>query len=362
MSNRKINVSGGMNLAYLGSSTDDVTDKLIGLADFYIQENVSLKKLNRRVTFIIAECFQNVVRHGSSNDKKQKKLVNNEDFFQIKIIEDEVRIYSKNIISNKSIDQLDKQIELINSMTKEQLKEMWRELLVIGDYSQKGGAGLGLIEIARKCGFPLQRKFIDIGNGNSDFYLGISMSKSPDPAGINGSEFSIVKEYNQYFKEGIIIDYQGDFSKETSSFLIEMIHANLVDTNNLDTKLVEVVTIAIELIQNISKHGSLIEGHRKGAFSIGENNHKRTVSGSNYVTKFEKERLEEILLKLEKSSIEELKKIRNKRIFEEEFSPNGNANLGLIEMALTSKKNFTFTFTPFNELLSEFSLIVDTEI
>ena len=351
----------GMNLAYLGASTDDVTDKLIGLADFYIQENENLNKLNRRVTFIIAECFQNVVRHGISKNIKQEELVNNEDFFQIRVVHNEIRIYSKNVIPNNSVNQLDKQIEFINSMSKDQLKTMWREQMEVGDFSQKGGAGLGLIEISRKCGFPLEKKFIDNGNGTSDFYLGILMSKPSDSKIVKLEEFSVEKEYTRYLQNGIIIDYQGDFSTETSSFLIEMIHSNLVDVNSLDTNLVRLVSLAIEMIQNISKHGALKDGRKSGSFSIGEKNSKRTIKGTNYILKSNEKSLQEVLIKLKNSDLLELKKNRNKRIFEEEFGKDGNANLGLLEMALFSQKNFQFTFAPIDKLLSKFTLEVQID-
>ena len=50
-------------LSYLGDFDDEVTHNIIELSDFNLQHNSDLIKIKSRVSFLIAECFQNVVRH-----------------------------------------------------------------------------------------------------------------------------------------------------------------------------------------------------------------------------------------------------------------------------------------------------------
>src|SRR6188474_2724488 len=80
-------------LAYLGSFDDTITDKLIGISEFYLENRSELGKLKNKVSFLIAECFQNVVRHGEA------KQVGRSDFFQVSILSDRTILASCNLVA-----------------------------------------------------------------------------------------------------------------------------------------------------------------------------------------------------------------------------------------------------------------------
>ena len=60
-----------------------------------------------------------------------------------------------NSVSWWSTDKIDK----INSMSKEELKDMYKFILNHQRLSEKGGGGLGLVDIARKTGNRLDYTF-----------------------------------------------------------------------------------------------------------------------------------------------------------------------------------------------------------
>ncbi|MGE3825971.1 MAG: DUF6272 family protein, partial [Bacteroidia bacterium] len=65
--------------------------------------------------------------------------------------------------------------ERINSMTSEELKTLYKEILNNDQLSSKGGGGLGMIDIARKTGEKLNFNFVEINNKYSFFSLNIKV-------------------------------------------------------------------------------------------------------------------------------------------------------------------------------------------
>ena len=57
-----------LTLAYSGEFTDSMTERIIDLSEAYLDSSIKLGKLKRRTSFLVAECFQNVVRHGMKED------------------------------------------------------------------------------------------------------------------------------------------------------------------------------------------------------------------------------------------------------------------------------------------------------
>ena len=71
------------------------------------------------------------------------------------------------------------------------MKRYYKEVLNETEISKKGGAGLGLIEMARKSGNKLAFDFTEVNSVYSFFYLHleISRSKEEEDAKIKASEF-----------------------------------------------------------------------------------------------------------------------------------------------------------------------------
>ena len=84
-----------LTLAYSGEFTDSMTERIIDLSEAYLDSSIKLGKLKRRTSFLVAECFQNVVRHGTKEDGQVNTF--NESFF-LRFFENKCFIASENII------------------------------------------------------------------------------------------------------------------------------------------------------------------------------------------------------------------------------------------------------------------------
>jgi len=69
-------------------------------------------------------------------------------------------------------------LEEINSLDKEGLKQLYKKQMREGRLSDKGGAGLGFIDIARKTGNKLEYHFLPIDETSSFFLLSSSISRN----------------------------------------------------------------------------------------------------------------------------------------------------------------------------------------
>jgi hypothetical protein len=69
------------------------------------------------------------------------------------------RISTGNFVTSDKVDVLKNKIDKINSMGKDELKDMYKFILNHQRLSEKGGGGLGLVDIARKTGNKLDYTF-----------------------------------------------------------------------------------------------------------------------------------------------------------------------------------------------------------
>jgi hypothetical protein len=157
-------------LAYGGEIQNGVVSNIMSLID----NNMNLEKnnlLKKRVLQVVVECIQNIERHaGEFLDAKRKAS------FLVFKKDNEYMVSFCNHISNSNIDGLKAKIDKINSFTKEELSSFYKTSLRENTISDKGGAGLGLIEISRKSGSKINYVFKKIDDVDSTFSLMVKIA------------------------------------------------------------------------------------------------------------------------------------------------------------------------------------------
>ena len=84
-------------------------------------------------------------------------------------------IFTGNYIANVNADKLKGRLDKINSLEPEELKAYYKEVLNNGMMSEKGGGGLGMIDIARKSGQRLEFDFQKVDEEFSFYSLNINI-------------------------------------------------------------------------------------------------------------------------------------------------------------------------------------------
>lgn len=78
------------------------------------------------------------------------------------------------MVTSETKTALTEKIESLNKLNNYELKDLYKKTLKEGMFSEKGGGGLGLIEIARECSGPLNYSFDDADNNLSFFTLNVT--------------------------------------------------------------------------------------------------------------------------------------------------------------------------------------------
>lgn len=162
-------------LSFKGEVTSGLLASILKLLECKIEESEEPIIIKRKITNIVVECLQNLFHHTEKFDNSSKISVNTVLFIVLKKV-NEYTIITGNYILTKNVIILKNKLDLINSLDKLELKNIYRKTLTNGQISNKGGGGLGIIDIARRSGKELSYKFDKIDEKYSFYTLRVSVA------------------------------------------------------------------------------------------------------------------------------------------------------------------------------------------
>lgn len=158
-------------LAYKDHINEETSDQLIAMVDSKMVGFDEEKKIKKKVFNVLVECLQNVSRHAEPDKGKDHEssilLIgrNDKNFF----------IITGNMMSNDKTNQLKEKLDLINQLKPEELREKYKEMMHQMEFSDKGGAGLGLLDIARKSANKFEYDFRKLSENKTYFTLKVNI-------------------------------------------------------------------------------------------------------------------------------------------------------------------------------------------
>ena len=163
-------------LSFKGEITAELLTSVLQIMESKLDNMQEEPKIKKKVYNVLVECLQNLYHHldeisPDMNDKIRSAI------FMIGKIDNEYHILTGNYIKNTNIASLQKRLDDINLLSKEELKEYYKAILNNGEMSDKGGGGLGMIDIARKTGQKLDFNFNPIDEQFSFFSLNIKIAQ-----------------------------------------------------------------------------------------------------------------------------------------------------------------------------------------
>jgi hypothetical protein len=87
---------------------------------------------------------------------------------------------SGNAIRKANISKLQEKLEKINSLDKEGLKDLYKAIIKNTTISEKGGAGLGFVDMARKSGTKLEYEFPEMSADYAFFCLKVNVEREKE--------------------------------------------------------------------------------------------------------------------------------------------------------------------------------------
>lgn len=314
--------------------------------------------LNRKVSFLLVECFQNIIKHGENIEVEQTE---DDGLFSFRLTTAGFTINSINHLLTEEVQTLRSWVDQLNLLDSASLKKLYLQQLSNNELSKKGGAGLGLIELARKSGQKLQYQFELLDERYSRFHQQVSFISSGESDNAPDSKIEDTKSlYQTMMDENALILYKGDFSQKSILPLLSIVEQNVGNGKPAGGVTRKVAHILIELLQNISKHALADERNRKeGIFTIGLDGHHVYLQCGNLISAEDMEFIGtnlDYLTSLNDQELAELHKNAMKASLK--FENKFKSGLGLIEIVKAAKVGVNYTFKPMNAETFLFALKV----
>lgn len=163
-------------LSFKGDMSTDLLTSILQLIENKLDRFGESPKVKKRMFNILVECLQNLHHHIDI-----PRNINSENTPSIIVmVAKNVTGYSiitGNFIFEDNADVLKSRLEEINAMSKDEIKQLYKSVLADGKMSEKGGGGLGMIDIARRSGEKLDFGFVPFENGSSFFSLNVKVKQ-----------------------------------------------------------------------------------------------------------------------------------------------------------------------------------------
>lgn len=156
-------------LVYQGDFTQETTKSILAMAERNLDASGEESSVKRKVFNVMVEALQNIVKHSSEAGQRAGTLVSQSAIFMVAKLNNRYSVMTGNPIPKDQVQHLTETLTELNGKDKDGLKEMYRQIITNTNISEKGGAGLGFVDMARKSGEKLEFSFAGI-DGTFDFF------------------------------------------------------------------------------------------------------------------------------------------------------------------------------------------------
>jgi len=164
-------------LVYQGDFTQETTKSILAMAERNLDASGEDSSIKRKVFNVMVEALQNIVKHSSEASQKAGSLVSQPAIFMIAKHDSRYSVLTGNPISKEQVNSLTETLTELNSKDKDGLKELYKQIITNTALSDKGGAGLGFVDMARKSGEKLEFSFSSIDAASDFFCLRVNIPR-----------------------------------------------------------------------------------------------------------------------------------------------------------------------------------------
>jgi hypothetical protein len=162
-------MSENLILVYQGDFTQESTKSILSMAERNLDSSGEESSIKRKVFNVMVEALQNIVKH--SDELVDGEVRSHAAIFLIGRQTSQYTIMSGNPIRKENVAGLTEKLHQINNLDKEGLKELYKSIIKSTTISEKGGAGLGFVDMARKSGTKLEFDFPEMNSEYCFFCL-----------------------------------------------------------------------------------------------------------------------------------------------------------------------------------------------
>jgi len=128
--------------------------------------------VRKKVYAAMVESLENIYKHQDLIEGDNEYLPK----FSLLLDSKSFSMFVSNSILNHKVSLLKSKLEKVNSLDKNGLKDLYKNTILSGNVSPKGGAGLGIINIAKVSENKINFSFVPVNEKYSYFTLNILIS------------------------------------------------------------------------------------------------------------------------------------------------------------------------------------------
>ena len=164
-------------LAYEGEVTQQLTKAFATMAEQNMEKESEDNSVKRKVFHVMVECLQNICKH-TDHVESGESIIPGSGIFLVGKNDDHYTVTTGNSVSIERCKKIEEMLSNINDLDADGLKQLYKKQLKESRLSEKGGAGLGFIDIAKKTGQKIGFDFISVNDKTNFFLLKVKIPRS----------------------------------------------------------------------------------------------------------------------------------------------------------------------------------------
>ncbi len=164
-------------LSFKGAITKELLSSIYDIMESRLDQMSIEPQRKKKFYHILVESLQNIFHHMEGLNAVEAGSQEKEAMFMVGYSPTKgYRILTGNFIRTVEVPALEEKLAKINAMDPEELREYYREKLGTTELSDRGGAGLGFIDMARKSGQKLEYNFQPVKDGIHFFTFSVAIN------------------------------------------------------------------------------------------------------------------------------------------------------------------------------------------
>ena len=347
--------------AYRGDISEENSLPLITLIENEMKTESHRLAVRKKLFMFVLESIQNIIRHGNRDhaDMSMVTYARTDDGYSIT---------TGNMIETDNVKELERRLVQINRSDEREIKSQYMQILNSSELSSKGGAGLGLLEMAIKTGNRLDYDFVPYDDKYTYFVLNKTVNASGKGINrggrMNGERKGLLDGVEQLMADNrIYMIWSGHFSSDVGGEVLSITDARLTK-NDLKLRIRKrIFTIQMEILDNLAKYSTGRDSEKKYGLPVimlGFDGLKFILISGNLIVNSAIPELKAKLDTVNRHSIDELREMFTRSLSVQTTDNDSTGNMGLIDIARKSGSKLIYSFEKINETYSYFFLTVKT--
>ena len=175
--------------------------------------------------------------------------------------------------------------------------------------------------------------------------------------------FNIENYLDGQTTENVILKYKGNIDSEVINRVLDTVEEKMVEIDEQSKLRKKVYNVLVESLQNLYHHADKVpadfedqSAERYGFLLIKKVEEGYVIITGDFVDSAKREKLEEKIIRINRSTKEEIKELYKFILNHQKISAKGGGGLGLVDIARKTGRKLDYTFVNYNEEYSFFYL------